>query len=211
MSDVTLGNRLDRPVDDRSDHVLGASDAAITLVEYGSYACPYCRAANERIAEVRDQFGGRMRYVFRHRPLVGVELARRAAELVERAEDPKDFWDAHIKLMTRSETLTEDDVNAVARDLASAPIAVRRTIRRLSARRRGSTRTRPAPPPAGRSSPRPSSSMAAAMTGHGTKARLPMRCWARSVIGCARRRSISPAGDHRRAPSSCSRQSSPSP
>ncbi len=110
MSDVTLGNRLDRPVDDRSDHVLGAADAAITLVEYGSYACPYCRAANERIAEVRDQFGGRMRYVFRHRPLVGVELARRAAELVERAEDPKDFWDAHIKLMTRSETLTEDDV-----------------------------------------------------------------------------------------------------
>jgi NhaA family Na+:H+ antiporter len=55
---------------------------------------------------VRDQFGDRMRYVFRHRPLVGVELARRAAELVERAEDPKSFWDAHVKLMTRSETLT---------------------------------------------------------------------------------------------------------
>ena len=109
MSDVTPGNRLDRPVDDRSDHVLGPGGAAVTLVEYGSYACPYCRAANERIAEVRDQFGDRMRYVFRHRPLVGVELARRAAELVERAEDPKRFWDAHVKLMTRSETLTEDD------------------------------------------------------------------------------------------------------
>ena len=40
-----------------------------------------------------------------------------AAELVERTEDPKSFCDAHVKLMTRSETLTEDDVNAVARDL----------------------------------------------------------------------------------------------
>ena len=117
MSDVTLGNRLDRPVDDKSDHVLGPPDAPITLVEYGSYACPYCRAANERIAEVRDQFGDRMRYVFRHRPLVGVELARRAAELVERAPDPKRFWDEHVKLMTRSETLTEDDLNAVTHDL----------------------------------------------------------------------------------------------
>jgi Na+:H+ antiporter, NhaA family len=117
MSEVTSGNRLDRPVDDKSDHVLGPANAAITLVEYGSYACPYCRAANERIAEVRDQFGDRMRYVFRHRPLVGVELARRAAELVERADDPKRFWEAHVKLMTRSETLTEDDVVAVARDL----------------------------------------------------------------------------------------------
>jgi Na+:H+ antiporter, NhaA family len=117
MSDSAPGNRLDRPVDDRSDHVLGPRGAAVTLVEYGSYACPYCRAANERIGEVRDQFGERMRYVFRHRPLVGVELARRAAELVERAEDPKRFWDAHVKLMTRSETLTEDDLLAVARDL----------------------------------------------------------------------------------------------
>ena len=117
MSDVTLGNRLNPPVDDKSDHVLGPPDAPITLVEYGSYACPYCRAANERIAEVRDQFADPMRYVFRHRPLVGVELARRAAELVERAPDPKRFWDEHVKLMTRSETLTEDDLDAVARDL----------------------------------------------------------------------------------------------
>jgi hypothetical protein len=111
------GNRLDRSVDDESDHVLGPADAPITLVEYGSYACPYCRAANERIAEVRDQFGDRMRYVFRHRPLTGVEIARRAAELVERAPDPKRFWEEHIKLITRSETLTEDDLKAVARDL----------------------------------------------------------------------------------------------
>ena len=117
MSELTPANRLDRPVDDRFDHILGPPSAAITLVEYGSYACPYCRAANERIAEVRDQFGDRMRYVFRHRPLTGVELARRAAELVERAPDPKRFWDEHVKLMTRSEILTEDDLEAVARDL----------------------------------------------------------------------------------------------
>jgi NhaA family Na+:H+ antiporter len=117
MSHVARGNRLDRPVNEKFDHVLGPADADITLVEYGSYACPYCRAANERIAEVRHQFGDRLRYVFRHRPLVGVELARRAAELVERVEDPKRFWDAHIKLMTRSETLTEDDLQAVANDL----------------------------------------------------------------------------------------------
>src|SRR5208282_2890179 len=119
MSDLARGNWLDRPVNEKFDHVLGPTDADITLVEYGSYACPYCRAANERIAEVRDQFGNRMRYVFRHRPLVGVELARRAAELVERAPDPKRFWDGHVKLMTRSEILTEDDLNAVAGDLGT--------------------------------------------------------------------------------------------
>jgi NhaA family Na+:H+ antiporter len=114
MARATLGQRLDRLVDAKTDHVLGPDDADITLVEYGSYACPYCRAANEQIAEVRDQFGDRLRYVFRHKPLAGSDLARPAAELVERIDDPPRFWKAHIELMTRSETLTEDDLSAVA-------------------------------------------------------------------------------------------------
>jgi Na+:H+ antiporter, NhaA family len=54
-------HRLDRPVDENYDHMLGPADAQITLVEYGSYACPYCRAANEQIAAVRDQFDERPR------------------------------------------------------------------------------------------------------------------------------------------------------
>ncbi len=57
--------RLDRPVDHETDHVLGPADAEITLVEYGSYACPHCRAANERIAQARDQLGDRVCYAFR--------------------------------------------------------------------------------------------------------------------------------------------------
>jgi NhaA family Na+:H+ antiporter len=113
-------NWLDRAVDETYDHVLGAAGAQITLVEYGSYACPYCRAANEQIARIRDEFGDRLRYVFRHRPIPGSDIARRAAELAERTEDPEGFWRAHIELMTRSETLTEDDLGAVASDLSLA-------------------------------------------------------------------------------------------
>ena len=116
MALAELRNRLDRPVDDEYDHVLGPPNAAVTLVEYGSYACPHCRAANERIVQVRDQLGDRLRYVFRHRPLTGSDIARRAAELVERAPDPKSFWDAHVALMTRSETLTEEDLVVFKRE-----------------------------------------------------------------------------------------------
>ena len=121
MSDARLTSRLDRPVDESGDHVLGSAAAEITLVEYGSYACPYCRAANEEIAAVRDRFGDRLRYVFRHKPLSGVELARRASELVELARDPEHFWRAHVTLMTRSAELTEDDLVAVAGELELTP------------------------------------------------------------------------------------------
>jgi NhaA family Na+:H+ antiporter len=121
MAHAGLRNRLNRSVDARYDHVLGPASAPITLVEYGSYACPHCRAANERIASVRDELGDRMRYVFRHRPIPGNDLARRAAELVERTDDPMRFWDAHVALMSRSKELTEDDLAAVAEMLGLDP------------------------------------------------------------------------------------------
>ncbi|MGZ8868101.1 MAG: Na+/H+ antiporter NhaA [Thermoanaerobaculia bacterium] len=111
-----MAGYLDRPVDENTDHILGPANAEITLVEYGSYACPHCRAANERIAQIRDQFGDRLRYVFRHQPIAGSDLARRAAELAERAPDEDRFWEAHIALMTRSETLTEEDLDVVAQE-----------------------------------------------------------------------------------------------
>jgi NhaA family Na+:H+ antiporter len=134
MAQVMLNSRLSRPVDDRYDHVLGPANAPITLVEYGSYACPHCRAANERIAEIRDQLGDRVRYVFRHKPLAGSDLAVPAAELVERATDPKQFWGAHVALMTRSDDLTEDDLVAVARDFGlegGGPESAARTAERV--------------------------------------------------------------------------------
>ena len=121
MSELNETNhRLNDPVNDRRDHILGPNEAPITLVEYGSYDCPHCRAANERIAQVRGEFGDRLRYVFRHRPISGSDIARRAAELVETIEDADKFWDAHVALMTRSKTLTEEDLGAVADKLGLA-------------------------------------------------------------------------------------------
>ncbi|MCK9915252.1 Na+/H+ antiporter NhaA [Microbacteriaceae bacterium K1510] len=117
MSAESTSHWLDRPVDPNYDHFLGPVDAPITLVEYGSYDCPHCRAANDRIAQARDHLGDRLRYVFRHRPVTGSDLARRAAELVERATDSEHFWKAHVTLMSRSEMLTEDDLVAAAREL----------------------------------------------------------------------------------------------
>lgn len=134
MTEVKPTVWLDRPVDEAFDHVLGSANAQITLVEYGSYACPHCRAANERIAEVRDQLGDRLRYVFRHRPLDGSDMARRAAELAERAPDSDSFWDAHVKLMTRSTELTEGDLDAVASDLGLEQLGTQAAAERARTR-----------------------------------------------------------------------------
>jgi NhaA family Na+:H+ antiporter len=113
LATTAISPRLDRPVDPDRDHVLGSHGAQISLVEYGSYACPHCRAANERIIEAREKLGDRLCYIFRHRPVTGSDIARRAADLIERG-DPAKFWDAHVLLMTRSGELTEEDLRAAA-------------------------------------------------------------------------------------------------
>lgn len=122
MAHALPAARLTRAVDNDTDHILGPSGAAITLVEYGSYACPHCRAANDRIATIRDKFGDRLRYVFRHKPLTGSDIARRAAVLAEEAP-PEKFWDVHVSLMTRSTTLTEDDIATVQAQVETGDLA----------------------------------------------------------------------------------------
>lgn len=108
---------LDPALDPGRDHIVGSTDAPITLVEYGSYACPHCRAAHDRIIDLRDQLGDRLAHAFRHRPLPGSDLAVAAAELAERAAESGKFWKAHVALMTRSESLREEDLEQIAREL----------------------------------------------------------------------------------------------
>src|SRR5918997_6078355 len=108
----------------QGEHALGEDDAEITLIEYGSYNCPYCQAAHEVIARLRDRFGERMRYVFRHRPITGDATAREAAALVEYAGETKGlFWDAHDALMKRGAGIAPQELEALAARLGLPPRA----------------------------------------------------------------------------------------
>lgn len=128
------GVRLDRNIEPETDHVLGPEEARITLVEYGSYGCDPCRAARDHVEAVRERMGGRMRYAFRHCP-IDRNLALRAAELVECAETHEAFWNAHVKLMTHSPELREEDLEAVARDLGLHTLDEEERERRMEAAR----------------------------------------------------------------------------
>lgn len=109
--------RLDPPVDLSRDHVLGPADAEMTLVEYGSYACPHCHAVHEVIEGLRSRFGDRLRYVYRHLPVGGSESAARAAELAEHADlTAGRFWEVHEALMERGPDFSPDDFEQIARD-----------------------------------------------------------------------------------------------
>jgi NhaA family Na+:H+ antiporter len=116
--------KLDPPIDLDHDHILGPPDAELTLVEYGSYACPHCHAVHEAVEGLRNRFAERMRYVFRHLPVAESDDALRAAELAEyAAETTGRFWEVHEALMERGPAFSAGDFGQIAREFNLPPTA----------------------------------------------------------------------------------------
>src|SRR3984957_6702429 len=75
---------LSVPPDASRDHMVGALDARLQLVEYADFECPSCQAASLAIARLRKQLGDELVVVVRHFPIVDAHpFSLLAAEAVE--------------------------------------------------------------------------------------------------------------------------------
>ena len=82
-----------------ADHVRGARDALVTIIEYGDFECPNCKQAAAAVALLLKRFEGHLNLVFRHLPLEEVHAhALIAAEAAEAAAVQGRFWEMHDKL-----------------------------------------------------------------------------------------------------------------
>jgi NhaA family Na+:H+ antiporter len=116
------------PVGDR-DHVLGAREPELTLVEYGDFGCPFCFAASRPLKSLLDRYDT-LSLVWRHYPDAelhpGAELA---AELSELAGARGKFWQAHSLLLAGREHFSLEDLLSVARQLELDPDEVESALR----------------------------------------------------------------------------------
>jgi protein-disulfide isomerase len=102
---------LTPPVDRDRDHWRGGEHAAVTLVEYGDYQCPYSRLAFRAIQRLERQLGGQLRFVFRHLPLTRIHPhALAAAHLAEAAALQGRFWPMHELLFHHQQALEDPDL-----------------------------------------------------------------------------------------------------
>ena len=109
---------LAEPVDPETDHIRGPEAEILTLVEYGDFQCPHCGQAEPAIREILRDFGGDLRFVFRHLPLTDVhDSAQLAAEAAEAAGEQGRFWELHDRLFMRQHALSFDDLLEHAREL----------------------------------------------------------------------------------------------
>ena len=117
------------PVDEGRDHIQGASDAAVTLLEYGDYECPYCGAAYPNVKQVQEAMGDRLRFVFRNFPITTAHPhAEQAAEAAEAADAQGKFWPMHDLLYENQQRLEDDDLAGYAEQLGLDVARFRREL-----------------------------------------------------------------------------------
>ncbi|MDQ6822062.1 MAG: Na+/H+ antiporter NhaA [Actinomycetota bacterium] len=109
---------LAEDVDPARDHIRGADDAPVTLVEYGDFQCPYCGQAEQVIRELLSSLGSDVSYVWRHLPLNDVHpRAQLASEASEAAAAQGKFWDMYDTLIANQEDLTPRDLTRYAEQI----------------------------------------------------------------------------------------------
>ncbi|HJR07495.1 MAG TPA: thioredoxin domain-containing protein [Pyrinomonadaceae bacterium] len=77
----------------------GSASAPVTIEEFGDYQCPPCGALYPELEKIKDEYGDRVRLIFRHYPLVRIHPnALAAAHAAEAAGLQGKFWEMHDQL-----------------------------------------------------------------------------------------------------------------
>jgi len=91
----------------KDDHVRGAKNAKITLIEWSDFQCPFCSRFNETVEQVLQAYPNDVQVVYRHFPLDSIHpAARPAAEASECANDQGKFWEYHDALFASQQSLS---------------------------------------------------------------------------------------------------------
>lgn len=82
-----------------SNHTVGQGNTGVTLVEYGDFQCPGCRQYYPILKQVKEYYGDKITFQFKHFPLESIHKnARAAARAAEAAGKQDKFWEMHDKL-----------------------------------------------------------------------------------------------------------------
>ncbi len=117
--------RREPPAKVDSDKLIGAedpangpADAAITIVEYSDYECPFCgRFYQQTLPELKKIYGEQIRWVFKDFPLPFHGNAQKAHEAAHCAGDQNKYWPYHDLVFENQKNMGLSDLKAHAAKL----------------------------------------------------------------------------------------------
>jgi len=105
------------PTDERPQK--GADEALVTIIEYSDFECPYCRRVLPTLDQIEEEYGDKVRVVFRQQPLPMHKNAKPAALAALAAHQQGKFWEMHDALFKKAESraLNDEAYVAIAQEL----------------------------------------------------------------------------------------------
>ncbi len=85
----------------------GPDGAAITIFEFTDFECPYCRKGDKIVDTLLKRYPGKVRRVFKNKPLESHERAMPAAMAAMAAHAQGKFWEYHDRLFAEEGALDE--------------------------------------------------------------------------------------------------------
>ena len=114
----------------------GAANAAVTLVEFSDFQCPFCSRVTGTLDQIEKAYGDKVRIVFKHLPLRMHSRAPMAHAASEAANSQGKFWEMHDLIFENQRDLSEEaylryagqigmDVDQFKKDMVSASVKAR--------------------------------------------------------------------------------------
>jgi protein-disulfide isomerase len=96
----------------------GPAGAAVTIIEFGDYQCPYCHHFEPTLEAVLQQYAHQVRFVFRNFPLTQIHPeAMHAAEAAVCAQQQGKFWPMHDAIYADRTPLSDLSLRALAAEI----------------------------------------------------------------------------------------------
>jgi protein-disulfide isomerase len=108
------------PVSVENDKVKGAADAAVTIIEFSDYQCPFStRFYSQTLPQIEKNYikTGKAKFVYRDFPLAFHQNAQKAAEATECAAQQGKFWEYHETLFENQKALDMASLKQYAKNL----------------------------------------------------------------------------------------------
>ncbi|MFZ5803097.1 MAG: DsbA family protein [Candidatus Omnitrophota bacterium] len=107
---VEFGDLENRPAE-------GPENALVTLVEFSDFHCPFSKRVYPTLKKVKENYGDKIRHVFRHFPLPFHEGAKEVHAAAECAFLQGKFWEYHDGLFSAEQPLkTRDELLKLAEE-----------------------------------------------------------------------------------------------
>lgn len=97
----------------------GKSDAKVVIQEWSDFQCPFCGRVEGTVNEVMKNYGDKVKFVWRDKPLpmhADAPLAGEAAREALKQKGPDGFWKMHDKMMQNQQKLKREDLDSYAKE-----------------------------------------------------------------------------------------------